>query len=760
MNEFWQWFDNYVSPRIKDERSFSFRKMFEYLDKFNNPVILETGCVNAPDDNGDLCWSGHGCSTILFDKYVSLNGGHFYSVDSDYTNVLYASKMVGKNSHIYHNDSITFLKNFIEEDLCQSPLNLIYLDSGTWQWPATLATQIHHFNELMILMPKVSRDTLVVTDDSPCSLDEMENWVIEGRGGIISQYANERDIKLVFSGYQAGWIGFPGVISPLPSNKELLLKARKLIEDEKWSEAYYFYRKVYMLASARSNDKENEVYSEACTYFARVAAYHKRYGTSYDWYNKALEANPLANNYRLELIIRAMKPLGWLTMARIEALRAVEIDPKDPVAWCTLAEIEQDLGNMSSSLAAYDKFIETSDKSTFSLLTKATFLVKTEEYGEAETLCDVIISRNESLGDTFACKAMILTNYGDYEGAIDLFKKALGYDHKDHSMIKYFLSLALFSIGRHREGWQNLFAARIDNESFGPLYGAMRRFAKDKKQLFVMQSPPARIHIHPDAGEGDNLAMMRYLPLLVSKGYTVRYEARNGAFKLAQDSFPGVEVVPLADDFPGTSGLPEFDYQLPIVDLPFVFQTEIDTIPWTGPYIKADPELVEKYKLYKDKIGIVWSTGTVNWSSGNKNQSYAHNKSIKFDLLNPIIDIDPSLFVSLQAGPVRADNNRISEPLPYDQRSLTWAETAALVENLSLVIAIDTSVAHLAGAMGKPTWLMMHKYLTSWQFMAEYKDASWNTASPWYPTMRIFRQKERGDWGSVITTIADELRNR
>lgn len=756
MNEFWQWFNNYAYPKL-GFRSDTFRKMFEHLDKFKDPIIIETGCVNDTYEGIDLCWAGHGCSTILFDKYVSLNGGRLLSVDMDLKCVQDARKIVSKNSQIICKDSIEFLKDLVKGDLGQSYPDLIYLDSGNWEWPATLETQVHQFNELMILMPKIRSDTLVVTDDSPCSLDETENYVIQGRGCLIDQYANERDIKLVFSGYQAGWVGFPGVVS---SKKELLSKARSLIEEGRWPEAYPFYRKVFILIKARSNDIESKTYGEVCVYFARMAAHHKKYGTALDWYERALEADPSANNYRLELVTRAMKPLGWMTMARTVAIKAAEADPQDPAAWCVLAQIETDLGNMSASLAAYNRFIDTSDKSTFSLLTKASFLVKTEEYGEADTLCDVIISRGESLGDTFACKAMILTNYRDYEGAIDLFKKALNHAPNDPSMIEYFLSLAFFSIGRHREGWQSLFSARLKNESFGPLYGSIRRFSKSKKQMFVMQPPPAVVHIHPDAGEGDNIAMMRYLPLLVSKGYTVRYEARKGAFKLAHDSFSNVEVLPLASDFPGTSGLPDFDYQLSITDLPFMFQTDIDTIPWTGPYLKADPELAKKYKAYKGKIGIVWSTGTVNWSAGLKNQTYAHSKSLRFDQLKPIIDIDPSMFVSLQAGPVRADNNRIADALPRDERSLTWAETAALIENLDLVIAIDTSVAHLAGAMGKPTWLMMHKYLTSWQFMAEYKDAFWNTASPWYPTMKIFRQKTRGDWDSVVTKIVSELENR
>src|SRR5258706_14573504 len=163
-----------------------------------------------------------------------------------------------------------------------------------------------------------------------------------------------------------------------------------------------------------------------------------------------------------------------------------------------------------------------------------------------------------------------------------------------------------------------------------------------------MQPPPASIHIHAEAGEGDNIAFLRYLPLLLNKGYTVRYEARPSLLKLAQGSFPNIEIVPQAEDYPGTLGIKDFDYHLPITNLPLIFGTDIDTVPWNGSYVKADLELSKKYKPYKGKVGVVWSSGP---DAGILRPGrYARHKSIPFGMLKPIIDIDPVLFVSLQAG--------------------------------------------------------------------------------------------------------------
>src|SRR5258706_15504452 len=125
-----------------------------------------------------------------------------------------------------------------------------------------------------------------------------------------------------------------------------------------------------------------------------------------------------------------------------------------------------------------------------------------------------------------------------------------------------------------------MFLARLGNVAVSRIYAPIRRFADLKKQLFVMQPPPVVVHIHAEAGEGDNIAFLRYLPLLLDKGYTVRYEAKPSLLKLAQGSFPNIEVVPQAEDYPGALGIKDdFDYHLPITNLPFIFGTDIYTVP-------------------------------------------------------------------------------------------------------------------------------------------------------------------------------------
>jgi hypothetical protein len=192
---------------------------------------------------------------------------------------------------------------------------------------------------------------------------------------------------------------------------------------------------------------------------------------------------------------------------------------------------------------------------------------------------------------------------------------------------------------------------------------------------------------------------------------------------------------------------------LPVGELPYVFGTDIGTVPWHGPYIKADPLLVEKYK-HAPRIGIAWSSGIREEQAWLKR--YGQIKSLSFEQIRPIIANSGSMdFVSLQVGPPRSENLSLPDLLPENP---DWAETAGLLANLDLVITPDTGLAHLAGAMGVPTWIMMHSQNHGWHFMCERPGAFWNERSPWYPSVRLFRQKHGEDWDPVIARISAELR--
>jgi tetratricopeptide (TPR) repeat protein len=747
--QFWEWYADYAEPRLKNaflNRVNTFRRMLEYVDELEGPpCIIETGCIETVDEDG---WVGNGCSTIIFDKYVSFNHGRLFSVDIVPEKVDAARKLVSSYTNIGLGDSVEFLQR-----LDVRP-GLVYLDASHLHWHNQTPSQVHHYRELMAIMPRLRPETLVVVDDSPAIIDEQVKYSIQGKGGLVGSYANEVGAELLFTEYQSGWVGFPGRTTNTEDDLDsLIAKARDYIEKGKWIEAYNPYRAILARTPQPWTPKARVMHGEACAYFARLARKADRIGTAHDWYERALKADPRATEYRMELVNKVLGPMRIVVGAREQAEVCTRVSPEDPLVWRSLGVMEGELGNMKKSLAAHKKQVELSDRSVLSLLDLIATLLDSEQYDEAEILCDEVINHREQklVGDAYECKALLLARLDKHEEAIPLYEKALENQCSDPTLTHFHLSLSLHSIGRYKEAW-NHHAKRVGNRTNAALYLPMRRF---NKPLFENQPAPAVIHVHAEAGSGDNFALWRYIPLLAQRGYTVRYEARNELLKLARDSLPGIEVMPYALDWPGVIGIRDFDYHCPIGELPHIFGTEVDTVPWNGPYIKADPEIAKRYR-HAPKIGIAWSSGIRDFSGMTWLKRYGQLKSLGFELVKGIFESIPGQFVSLQVGPPRGENDLIADLLPEDP---SWAETAGLIENLDLVITPDTGLAHLAGAMGKPTWVMMHKYNAGWHFMCERPDAPWNERSPWYPSVRLFRQRD-DTWGSVTHAIAWELISR
>jgi len=358
----------------------------------------------------------------------------------------------------------------------------------------------------------------------------------------------------------------------------------------------------------------------------------------------------------------------------------------------------------------------------------------------------------------------------DHEGAIELYQQAIDEGCRDSASVKWNMSLALHAIGRYKEGWV-AHEFREHQRNNPALWLPMRRFVRNR----WTGEPPIKedgsqvlIHVHSEAGSGDNLCMIRYLRVLAEQGYKVRYECAPDMVDLVRYSMPEIEVVPKAVDYPGALGIHDFDYHSPIGSLPAVMGTDIDSVPWPGPYLCADPELVDRFKAIidtaadysKPKVGICWSSGI---REGIWMTEYGKRKSMHFDTAFQIIIAmnGRGLAISLQVGPERSQmadyhDGWIRDFLP---KKPTWAETAAMIANLDLVITVDTAVAHLAGAMGKPVWLMCQRDGCSWHFMCWRPNATWNEASPWYPSARIFRPKtyQPHFWDDVVAEIAKEL---
>ncbi len=447
--------------------------------------------------------------------------------------------------------------------------------------------------------------------------------------------------------------------------------------------------------------------------------------------------------------------MGLTSAAHQEIQRAVRIDPNHAHAWRTVGGIESELGNVEATKAAYQKAFELAPDAASSYLDLTATALDTADYVRVAELCAIILDRfPEKAAEVYHCQAMVAYRQSRFEESIVLYDKAIAADCQFIDIARWNRSLPLLAIGRYKEGWA---AAEARGTQKGSVeFGiALRRFDRPLLKLDE-HKPPARVHLHEEMGYGDTLAMLRYVPLLTNMGYDVRLEVRKPLLALVQRSFPSVKVMEDAPDYPGALNIPDFDYHHSLLSLPHVFGTEVDTVPWSGPYLKPDQEKVEEWRKRLPagkKIGLVWSAGV---RKGIWLTTYGLRKSLPLKPLTRICRSIDATFISLQVGPERAELEGVDGILDVLPKEPSWDDTAALVSCLDCVVTVDTAVSHLAGALGKPVFLAMHRE-GSWHYLADVPGASWVNSSPWYPNTRLYRQTAVNRWDDVISRICLDL---
>jgi tetratricopeptide (TPR) repeat protein len=539
--------------------------------------------------------------------------------------------------------------------------------------------------------------------------------------------------------------------------------ARAHVESEGIRAAEVYYRHILKATETLETPIDRMAAGEANAFFAARAIADGRHGAACDFYQRAVYADPLFVDYRLNFIIRALLPMNMFKNAKIEARRITEIEPDNPDGWRALAICCAALNEADEAATAYDHQLELDPHNPLAKIDRSTLAINVGDYVTARRMAEAVLTTKHA-GEGIHTLGLIAYREGRHEDAIELYGEALAVGVQDPEQIKWNMSLACCAIGRYEEGFE-LAEARGRQQADQAMRLVMNRFnqpALTRETLYE----PCRVHVHHEMGNGDAIAMARYFDLLVDIGHDVTLETMKPFVTLFQRSFPRVKVIPRAIDYPGAIGIPPFDRQITTLSLPYLFGTAVDTVPWRGAYLKPDLNQTKTFRRALEiftstlpnarKIGLCWSSGIR--TDGLWISRYGKQKSMHFDDLKLMLGADSvaeDWFVSLQIGPEREQHQDcLIDPLSENP---TWDGTAALIANLDLVITVDTAVAHLAGAMGKPTYLMMQADGASWHFMCERPGAVWNTRSPWYPSIRIFRQKTPGDWGSVVAQIAREL---
>ena len=338
--------------------------------------------------------------------------------------------------------------------------------------------------------------------------------------------------------------------------------------------------------------------------------------------------------------------------------------------------------------------------------------------------------------------AMLLQEQGHFEDAIDYFRQIIRLD-PDHILAHFNLSLLLLRLGRYEEGWRE-YEWRLEKPDWSKGYPWQHKKPRWQGEEFKGKT----LLVHCEQGYGDSLQFVRYLPLVKSRGGRVILEAPGPLLEVFR-SIPGVDQLRCltAQSSPDDN----FDLYTPLLSLPGIFNTVPESIPCEIPYLYAN---TGKASLWRNqaatgygRIGIVWAGSKVHVNDRRRSCSLEH--------FGPLTRIPGLQFYSLQtevSDDQIASRGLSGRVVHWGDRFRDFSDTAAAISNLDLIITVDTAVAHLAGAMGKPVWLLL-------PFVADWRWSIDGANSPWYPSMRLFRQTTPDDWSNVFQEVEAALQH-
>jgi len=452
-----------------------------------------------------------------------------------------------------------------------------------------------------------------------------------------------------------------------------------------------------------------------------------------DSYKKAINIDP-ANAASYNNLGIALKEKGLIEEAISCYQKALELNPDMIAVYYNMGSISQEKGQFDDALSYYGRAAELDNRNpavhnSLGLVLKEKGLLDeaVSHYQKAVEYEPDNAAFHNNLG-------IALKEKGRLDEAVVHLEKSFDIEPNDTALNQIFeISYLILRKGDLQKGWSLYWR-------FNDSYWQKNIPAKPIWNGSDIQG--STIVIQSDAGFGDVIQYIRYAPLVAERGAKVILNCQKEIVSLLKN-VKGLTTV--VTDIP----LSQFDLFIPIRRLPLVFETKLETIPSEVPYIKANPELVRKWKEKvhsengKLKVGLVWAAG-----HGDS------NRSCPLSLFAPLTSLQDVTFYSLQVG--KDADGALNPPegmklIDYTEEIKDFSYTAAIIENLDLTISVDTAVAHVAGAMGKPVWNLLPHIVDS-RWLLERED------SPWYPTMKLFRQPSTGDWESVIRRVSESLK--
>ena len=403
----------------------------------------------------------------------------------------------------------------------------------------------------------------------------------------------------------------------------------------------------------------------------------------------------------------------------------------------------------AEALAGFDQVLRLDPGHTFAWNNRGICLEATGRLEESLRALDQAVILDPGFADAWANRAKTLARLGQVDDALTDCDRALALN-PEHGGALMNKSMLLLLQGRLEEGFR----------LYGNRWRVLRqRIVPRQGRLWVGNEPLAgkTVLIHPEQGMGDYLQFCRYALLAREQGARVLLEVPRPLVRLLRDLHPELEV------FAQGEPVPAHDLHCPLLSLPRAFHTSLQDIP-SAPYLRADARRAASWRRRLGqgragrqllKVGLVWSGG--HRPDQPEIWDVNERRNIPLMRLAPL-NLPGVRFISLQKGEeaegqlrhLRAMGWSGPQVEDYSPELQDFADTAALIENLDLVISVDTSTAHLAAGMGKPTWVL-NRHDTCWRWMIGRDD------SPWYPSLRLFRQAAPGDWTPVVARVRAEL---
>jgi len=460
-------------------------------------------------------------------------------------------------------------------------------------------------------------------------------------------------------------------------------------------------------------------------------------------YRKALALRPGSAIVLENIGAVAIARLDWVGAA-CNLRAAIEADGGRASAWSSLGYVLSQAGFLTEAEAACRRAIAIRPDWPGALVNLATVLKTQGDLPAAEEQCRHAIAVNPGHIGAQVSLGLIRQELGDLVEAETYYARAIELDPTMPSA-RYNLGVMRLLHSNYSEGFA-LFESRFKAFPRACVSGVRARLVADTKRRW--NGGPLkgqRLLLWSEQGFGDSLMVFRFLSMLGRFDVRCVTLACERELQRIAERIPGITSVINSED---DGALPEFDLHCPLMSLPFCFRTSLETIPFSAPYISAPIDAVSQWAfrlagLFPIRVGIVWAGSPTLRDDAKRNVTPPD--------LAPLAAVCGVHWVSLQKGHAAVQIGHWEGPIldPMDDCH-DFLDTAALIENLDLVIAVDTAVAHLAGAMGKPVWLL-NRAGSEWRWGVE------GERTPWYPSMRIFRQRRSLDWHALIVEVAQEL---